>query len=152
MIRALFYNYKHVPKQWMSICPNFQFETGDNLTSIEGSFLYDEELLTMLQLYRNIAASPVSVNSLYRSELHNANAGGKPNSEHPQGRAVDIGRGRRSLSDSLEIARQVGFSGMGFYTWGMHCDTGRRRMWFGGQQSKKLWTPILEAQFDRELT
>ena len=48
------------------------------------------ELMAVLELVRMHFNAPVTVNSSYRCEKHNAAVGGKPNSAHTRGYAADI--------------------------------------------------------------
>lgn len=48
------------------------------------------ETLTKLYAARDAAGIPFVISSAYRCEEHNRNEGGKPNSAHIRGRAIDI--------------------------------------------------------------
>lgn len=50
----------------------------------------DMEFLEMLETARVFADTPFIINSAWRCEKHNKKAGGKPESSHLTGRAVDI--------------------------------------------------------------
>ena len=47
-------------------------------------------LAVLAQLARNALGCPILVNSAYRTPAHNKRIGGKPASQHVQGRAVDL--------------------------------------------------------------
>ena len=49
-----------------------------------------QELVDALELFRALVGQPVLIDSAYRCEKHNAEAGGAGKSEHVQGLAADI--------------------------------------------------------------
>jgi len=83
----------------------------------------DLDFLSKLDEAREIANIPFKINSAYRSKEHNANIGGKPNSSHLKGLAVDI-----SVTDSrsrfivLEALIKVGFNRIGIADTFIHVD------------------------------
>ena len=50
----------------------------------------DVELVNVLQALREHVGSPITINSSYRCESHNAAVGGAPSSKHKLGIAADI--------------------------------------------------------------
>ena len=50
----------------------------------------DKNFLQKLDRARDVAGVPFIITSAYRCEQHNKNVGGKPNSAHLRGYAVDI--------------------------------------------------------------
>jgi zinc D-Ala-D-Ala carboxypeptidase len=83
----------------------------------------DLDFLAKLDEAREYAGIPFVINSAYRSPEHNAKIGGKPNSSHLKGLAVDIkstnGRQRGLILDSL---RAVGFTRIGIARTFIHVD------------------------------
>lgn len=74
-----------------------------------------EVLLEKLDELREKVGDCVYVTSGYRCPIHNARVGGVPDSQHVQGRAADIITSAVSVSRLAEIAREVGFDGLGVY-------------------------------------
>ena len=56
----------------------------------EIEYKMDKDFLAKLDKAREYANIPFVINSAYRSPEHNAKIGGKPNSSHLKGLAVDI--------------------------------------------------------------
>jgi len=83
-----------------------------------------------LQRFRNIVGVSFSPNSAYRSESHNRKVGGAKKSQHRFGKAFDIpikpGMSRQTIK---EVAKMVGFRGIGDYNNFVHIDTGPERYW-----------------------
>ena len=82
------------------------------------------ELLIKLDLARTIAGVPFKINSSWRSIEANERTGGKANSAHLRGNAVDIACGGSSdrfrILDALLAA---GFRRIGISQSFIHCDT-----------------------------
>ena len=83
----------------------------------------DRNLLEMLDVARGIAGVPFKINSSWRDEETNRKVGGKSNSSHLRGNAVDIhcnnSQDRLLIIDSLITA---GFSRIGIAKTFIHCD------------------------------
>lgn len=83
----------------------------------------DLNFLLLLDKAREIANIPFKINSAYRTKEHNAKIGGKNNSSHLRGLAVDI-----SVKDSrtryliLNSLIQVGFNRIGIADTFIHVD------------------------------
>ena len=83
----------------------------------------DKEFLFKLDRAREVAQIPFKINSAYRTPEHNAKIGGKPNSSHLKGLAVDI-----SATDSrqrfivLKALIEVGFNRIGVAKTFIHVD------------------------------
>jgi len=91
--------------------------------------------LAKLDLAREYAGIPFKINSAFRTPEHNAKIGGKPNSSHLRGLAVDI-----SISDSrtryivLEALIHVGFDRIGIADTFIHVDDDKYK------SSNVVWT------------
>ena len=85
--------------------------------------LMNEETLQMLDRAREIAGVPFKINSGFRTEEHNESVGGKPNSAHTRGYAVDIHvQGNRHRMLILNALVQVGFNRIGIAKTFIHAD------------------------------
>tara|TARA_R110000803_G_scaffold209155_2_gene278439 strand:- start:62 stop:391 length:330 start_codon:yes stop_codon:yes gene_type:complete len=83
----------------------------------------NEEFLVKLDEAREIAGIPFIINSAYRSPEQNARVGGKPNSSHLRGLAVDIkANDSRTRGLILKALRQVGFNRIGIAKTFIHVD------------------------------
>jgi len=95
-----------------------------------GLILINEDALDRLDKFREIVNEPFSPNSAFRSEQHNRNIGGSPNSYHLKGMAFDIPiKGRMTREEIHRVALMVGFTGIGDYDTFVHLDTGVKRYW-----------------------
>lgn len=95
-----------------------------------GEIVVDEDALDKLQALRDNMGVPLVINSAYRSPSHNKAVGGGKNSMHLTGKAFDIRlTDKFDKMDLLTAARDVGFTGFGFYSTFLHVDTGRSRWW-----------------------
>lgn len=93
------------------------FKELDNLDKMDADFL------TALDEARELAGIPFKINSAYRSPEHNAKVGGKPNSSHLKGLAVDISvRDSRSRFIVLNALISVGFNRIGIADTFIHVD------------------------------
>jgi len=84
----------------------------------------DDDFLTMLDHARHVAGIPFKINSGYRTIEHNEKVGGKPNSSHIVGKAVDIAiKGSRERWIILEALINAGFTRFGIATTFIHVDS-----------------------------
>ncbi|MEO0678842.1 MAG: D-Ala-D-Ala carboxypeptidase family metallohydrolase [Pseudomonadota bacterium] len=81
--------------------------------------------LDRLQQLRDRLGAPMIITSAYRSPMHNARVGGARRSMHLLGRAFDVSMANHDPRAFEAAAREVGFTGFGFYpSQGfMHIDT-----------------------------
>lgn len=97
----------------------------------EGELMIDADAMDKLQALRDKLGVPLVVVSAYRSPAHNAAVGGARNSYHMQAKAFDIAMTNHDPWVFEAAAREVGFTGFGFYRKNgfMHIDTGPAREW-----------------------
>lgn len=112
----------------------FNYEEFDS-PDIQGSGqLMDEKILSMLDEVREKFGKPIRINSGYRTLRHNAKVGGKAQSSHLKGLAVDI-----ACSTSLdryrllEALKSVGFNRIGIAKSFIHVDID------SGKSSDVIW-------------
>ena len=95
----------------------------------------NQEFLDKLDQARELANIPFKINSAYRSPEHNAKIGGKPNSSHLRGLAVDISvKDSRSRFIILEALISVGFNRIGIADTFIHVDDDKEK------SEKVIWT------------
>jgi len=83
----------------------------------------DVDFLAKLDEARELAGIPFIINSAYRSPGHNAKIGGKPNSSHLRGLAVDIkATDSRTRFTVLNALISVGFNRIGIADTFIHVD------------------------------
>jgi uncharacterized protein YcbK (DUF882 family) len=123
---------------------NWDYERWPNFSRAElacrhcGDIYIWPKFFDCLQRLRDNLGKPLHILSAHRCALHNARIGGAPLSQHLK-MAVDInlrGHNRFRLS---EAARDVGFTGLGYYVTFLHLDMGRSRHWYGGPKARELW-------------
>lgn len=87
------------------------------------------ELAQVLQKIRSRFGKPVTINSAYRTEVHNRAEGGSPTSQHKYGLAADIVVQGVAPMDVARYAETVLGSkgGIGLYKWGVHVDVRAKR-------------------------
>ena len=91
----------------------------------------DRDALEKLQKLRDLWGQPMTVNSAARCAQHNKDVGGAPRSRHLStetiaSTAFDIKMlDRRKRHEFMELARSVGFNGIGLYKSFIHIDVRR---------------------------
>jgi len=105
------------------------FKELDNLDKMDKTFLL------RLDEARERAGIPFIINSAYRTPEHNAKIGGKPNSSHLKGLAVDISvTNSRQRFVILESLIKVGFNRIGIADTFIHVDLDKEK------SEKVVWT------------
>ena len=105
------------------------FKELDNLDKMDKTFLLK------LDEARERAGIPFVINSAYRSSEHNAKIGGKPNSSHLKGLAVDISvTNSRQRFIVLNALLEVGFTRIGIADTFIHVDLDN------GKSKDVIWT------------
>lgn len=89
-----------------------------------GGLMHCEEFaIERLQALRDALGVPLTINSAFRCPAHNAEVGGKPDSQHLAGIAFDVALSeevsRRTL---IAQAKLLGFHGIGQYDSFVHLD------------------------------
>lgn len=92
----------------------------------------DPVLVESLQLLRDIVG-PLHINSACRCPKHNAEVGGKANSQHLYGKAADIRADRATPEEVAMAAEKIpsfNYGGIGRYNTFTHVDVrGRKARW-----------------------
>ena len=110
-------------------------EVADNRT---GQCRVEPRLLDGLNILRRILNRPITLNSVYRSPYTNALCGGAVFSQHLLGTAADISTNGQDRQKILRLAKQLNFTGFGYYRSFLHVDLGRPREW--GKEKKLFLT------------
>lgn len=85
--------------------------------------LMDNTLLEMLDEVRDKFDKPIHINSGFRTPAHNEKVGGKENSSHLKGLAVDIAcTNSKDRFDLINCLLDVGFSRIGIAKTFIHAD------------------------------
>ena len=110
--------------------PNFSPE--EMASKREGELLIDAPSMDKLQKLRDTLGKPLLITSAYRSAAHNASLpGAAKNSQHRLGKAFDVVMTNQDPHHFMQVARAVGFTGIGTYPGSnfIHIDTGPSRSW-----------------------
>jgi uncharacterized protein YcbK (DUF882 family) len=113
----------------------FNYEEFDS-PDLEGSGKnMSDELISMLDISRKKYGKSLVINSGYRTIEHNAKVGGKSDSSHLKGLAVDISCTNSTDRFKLEgILREVGFTRIGMGNTFIHVDIDKEKT------QNVLWT------------
>ncbi len=131
-------HYSTYPKSewlWPDFSPYELRSKSDNNLAI------DEPSMDKLQHLRNLLDEPMRITSAYRSPAHNKKVGGAKDSMHLRAKAFDVQMSNHDPAQFEAAAREVGFTGFGFYhkSGFMHIDTGPAREW------GLRWFPIAKS-------
>lgn len=88
------------------------------------------KLVTGLMALREWAGVPVTINSSFRTPLHNSHVGGAAKSKHRLGQAADVTVENKTPSEVAAWAEGMGWGGVGRYDNFTHLDvSGEGRRW-----------------------
>lgn len=111
-----------------------------------GEHYHHTDSFDALQQVRSEVGRPVYINSGHRSWLHNIAVGGAPLSCHRFFAAdISLSGFMDMLATLYQALKRAGFKGFGFYQSFIHVDMGRGRFWFGSDDAKAMWMPILRT-------
>jgi uncharacterized protein YcbK (DUF882 family) len=113
-----------------------------------GQVIVDAELVRGLEALRNLVDAPIRILSGYRCAAHNAEVGGRPNSQHLTGRAADIeviGWTSTALYIAAQNVPQFESGGIGIYPESsiLHVDVRGHAARWGRWQGK--YVTVLDA-------
>ncbi len=129
----------------------------------EDKVVIDDTLGAALQKIRDYFGKTVTINSAYRTAVHNAKVGGSPKSQHLLGKAADIRVAGVTPAMVAQYAEYIGMGGIGLYDSFTHVDTrASKAKWdyrngqkavatFGGQeqfQTKPACYEQVQQRFD----
>ncbi|MEI4262804.1 YcbK family protein [Roseovarius sp. D0-M9] len=125
--------------------PYAHFTPAELASKGNGSLKLEVDAIERLERLRVKLDAPMLVTSAYRDPAHNRSVGGAKGSYHMRGQAFDIRMDNHDPAEFEEAAREVGFTGFGYYPHlgFMHIDTGPARSW-----GKKF--PLRETRFAPE--
>lgn len=104
----------------------------------KGEYFHDPVFLDALERLRDLAGSPLRINSARRCRGHNRAVGGASRSMHTRAIAADIALAGHNRASLARAAVRAGFTGIGFGRTFLHVDTGTPRRWtYAGALS--LW-------------
>ena len=121
-------HWKQVPRNW-SKWPWQYFQPKEMACRGTGKLTVEPRLLDYLDLFRLRFGGPLTVLSAFRSPYHNAFVGGAPFSFHIQAKAVDLSTRGQDRLLMERLAKEIGFTGFGYYRTFLHIDLGRPRFW-----------------------
>lgn len=98
------------------------------------------DLVNILQKIRNHFGAPVTINSAYRCEKHNAAVGGAKSSKHLYGQAADIRVEGVKPKTVAQYAESIGVKGIGLYDSFVHVDTRTKKFYWKGSGQDEVST------------
>lgn len=123
-----------VTDEWRERWPNFQ--PRELACKCCGAYFHDEKFLDKLQALRYLWDKPLRINSGHRCEKNNKAQGGAPRSQHLN-IAVDISLINQDRHALADLAKTMGFTGIGYGSTFLHLDIREKpAQWYypGSQQ------------------
>jgi len=103
---------------------NFTIDEFDSPDLPSSGLNMDNDFLQMLDIAREIANIPFKINSGYRTKEHNKKVGGKSDSSHLVGKAVDIAYSNsRDRWIIITALQEAGFNRLGIAKTFVHTDS-----------------------------
>lgn len=96
----------------------YEFECHDGNHEVK----VDPELVEKLQKLRDTVGKPIIINSAYRTPEYNKQIGGVGGSQHIEGKAADIRINGYTPKQVRDLAKKIGFRGIGIYPTFTHVD------------------------------
>jgi zinc D-Ala-D-Ala carboxypeptidase len=103
-----------------------------------GEYYHHERLLDKLQSLRFLIDKPLKINSGHRCEEHNKKVGGAKNSQHLT-MAVDISLTGHDRWMMVNLAKSLGFTGIGYGATFLHLDLREKPAEWFYPDSKQYW-------------
>lgn len=103
-----------------------------------GQYFHDEKFLDKLQALRYLLDKPMRINSGHRSVEHNKSVGGAPKSQHLK-IAVDISLTGHDRHEMVALAKNLGFTGIGYGSTFLHLDLRDNPAEWYYPNSKQYW-------------
>jgi hypothetical protein len=94
--------------EWAKV-RHFKFSEFDSPDAAGSGLTMDREFVARLDLLRDRWGKPIPINSGFRTMVHNALVGGKPNSAHLRGKAADCEMS--GLTECIRFALQAAYLG-----------------------------------------
>ena len=117
----LYEHWKEIPRNDSSWPWRF-FKPSELACRGSGSLLVVPSFIDACERLRSLFASPLTINSSYRSPRHNALVGGSPKSRHVQADAADFSTRNIDRDLLLRLALEQGWTGIGKYNTFLHLD------------------------------
>ena len=121
-------HWSEVPRTW-SAWPWQFFQPKEVACKGTGKLSINDRLIGKLDILRSRLGLPLSLSSVFRTPYYNAKCGGAPRSMHLFGLAADIRTVNKDRNLILELAKDLKFTGFGYYRTFLHVDLGRKREW-----------------------
>lgn len=116
-------HWSHIDREWWDKFSPF-FSPKELASKGDGSLKFSYDTLIKINKLRSMVGYPLTINSAFRDEKHNAVVGGSPNSQHKLGTAVDIRIESQEIGKRIEeLAKSLEFKGIGRYKTFIHLDT-----------------------------
>ena len=121
-------HWKQVPRTW-SAWPWIHFIPKEIACKGTGKLSVNAGFLGKLDLLRSHLNFPLIVSSVFRTPYWNSKCGGSPRSMHLFCLAADISIIDKDKNLIRRLAKDLGFTGFGYYRTFLHVDLGRPRFW-----------------------